>query len=251
MASTYKLPEGFLDGPAPNLRRSKVDFEFGRMPEFKHLWAVILDDVLTEEECGQLVAAAEATTDGKWERAMVNIGGGMQAMYEDTRKCGRIIWDERDIMAKLWARIEAAVPEIHRLENCPDITGIGPKNRGEVWKVTRLNERQRFLKYIGGEYFKAHCDGTYETPDGTERSYFTLQLYLNNPEGKNSEAPLVGGATTFHSWDFKDRLDVEPQAGRVLLFQHRGLLHSGDEVVSGTKLAMRTDIMYAKEEATS
>ena len=154
MASTYKLPQGFLEGPAPNLERSDVNFAKAGFRPQKDAWAVVLDGVMTQEECDQLLAGAEATTDGKWERAMVNIGGGFQAMYEDTRKCGRIIWDDREVMAKLWARIEASVPEIHRLQNWPDVTGNGPTKRKETWKMTRLNERGRFLKYIGGEYFK-------------------------------------------------------------------------------------------------
>jgi hypothetical protein len=157
MSSAYKLPEGFLKGPAPKLERTQIDFTEEGLPCYDGLWAVILDGVMSEEECEQLVAAAEATTDGKWERAMVNIGGGMQAMYEDTRKCGRIIWDNEVLMARLWARIEGAVPEIHRLENMVEVTGNGPAKRNEVWKVTRLNERARFLKYIGGEYFKRMC----------------------------------------------------------------------------------------------
>jgi hypothetical protein len=185
-------------------------------------------------------------------------------LYEDTRKCGRIIWDERDLMAKLWARIEASVPEIHRLENWASVTGNGPQKRNEVWKVTRLNERARFLKYVGGEYFKrmykingssisslttvAHCDGCYETPDRKERSYFTLHLYLNDPEGKDGQEPLNGGATTFFSWNMRERIDVVPKCGRVLMFQHRDLLHSGDDVESGIKLTMRTDLMFTKEE---
>jgi hypothetical protein len=154
MASTHKLPPGFLSGPAPNLTRSSINFTQSGLPDFDGAWAVILDGVMTAEECSQLVAAAEATTNGKWERALVNIGGGMQAMYEDTRKCGRIIWDERALMEKLWNRISESVPEIHRLENWVDVTGPGPAKRKEVWKATRLNERARFLKYVGGEYFK-------------------------------------------------------------------------------------------------
>jgi hypothetical protein len=149
------LPEGFLSGPAPNLTREDINLkEAGILTAYDELWAVVLDGVLTEEECNTLTAAAEATTDGKWERALVNIGGGMQAMYEDTRKCGRIIWDDRDVVAKLWARIEAAVPEIHELKNWAHVTGHGPVKRKETWKMTRLNERMRFLKYVGGEYFK-------------------------------------------------------------------------------------------------
>ena len=39
-------------------------------------------------------------------------------------------------------------------------------------------------------------------------------------------------------------MDVDPKAGRVLIFQHRKLYHSGDDVVAGIKYTMRTDIMY-------
>lgn len=93
-----------------------------------------------------------------------------------------------------------------------------------------------------------HCDGAYETPDGSERSYFTLHLYLNDAIDKNGKQILEGGATTFwSSYSMKDRIDVVPKVGRVLLFQHRNLLHSGDDVVKGTKLTMRTDVMYKLE----
>jgi hypothetical protein len=93
----------------------------------------------------------------------------------------------------------------------------------------------------------AHCDGTYETPDQLERSYFTLHLYLSGTEGKNGEEPLEGGATTFFGYNMRDIINVEPKMGRVLLFQHRNLIHSGDDVIKGTKLTLRTDIMYTKE----
>jgi hypothetical protein len=44
------------------------------------------------------------------------------------------------------------------------------------------------------------------------------------------------------------RLDVDPRAGRVLIFQHRGLLHSGDEVLEGVKYTMRTDLLFEFDE---
>ncbi|KAF1970485.1 hypothetical protein BU23DRAFT_649497 [Bimuria novae-zelandiae CBS 107.79] len=217
----YKLPEGFLDGPAPALRKSKLNFVRAGLPEYSAAYAVLLDGVMTEEECNQLIAAAEGMTNGHWERALINIGGGQQAMYEDTRKCGRIIWDNPELMANVWAR--------------------------QTWVMTGLNERARFLKYTGGEYFKAHCDGMYETPLGTERSYFTMHLYLNDSVDKDGQVLLDGGATSFYSWDMQKSIYIEPKCGRVLLFQQQGLLHSGDDVISGTKYTMRTDIMYGLE----
>lgn len=89
---------------------------------------------------------------------MVNIGAGKQRMIEDTRKCGRIIWDDRDVVGKIWTRVADSVQDIHQLNDWADVTGVGPAKRKETWKATRLNERMRFLKYIGGEYFKGMID---------------------------------------------------------------------------------------------
>ena len=59
---------------------------------------------------------------------------------------------------------------------------------------------------------------------------------------------LLGGATTFHSLlDDDINFDVLPKIGRILLFQHRGLLHSGDDVLQGVKYTMRTDLMYERD----
>lgn len=86
------------------------------------------------------------------------------------------------------------------------------------------------------------------TPDGGEISYYTLHLYLNEPQSAAPGERTEGGATRFHSmdWDEEKFLDVEPRVGRVLIFQHRNLLHSGDDVVKGTKYTLRTDLMYKK-----
>jgi hypothetical protein len=37
---------------------------------------------------------------------------------------------------------------------------------------------------------------------------------------------------------------VNPKAGSVLIFQHRGLFHEGATVRKGIKYTMRTDILY-------
>ena len=265
------VPEDFLSTPAPNIIVSRIDFTQTYLPEYEGRYAVILDNVLSPEECQTLVHAAERSTLDGWERAMINIGGGRQMLMTDERNCGRIIWDSREVVAKIWKRIEHVpeVQEIRRLENTPRIFGNGPQRRGEVWKFTRPNERMRFLKYVGGEYFRPHCDGSYETPDRKERSYFTLHLYLNNAseivtnedlekmdaEERKAETRkkdvLIGGATTFHSYDMRRKFDVLPKAGRILLFQHRDLLHSGDDVLQGVKYTMRTDLMYGLESSQS
>jgi len=262
---SYGLRESFLSQSAPNISVNRIDFKREGLDRFEGFYAVILDNVLTPSECDELRSAAEASTAHGWERAMINIGGGLQRLMTESRNCGRIIWDSPEVIGKVWKRMQHVpeVREITTLKNAAKILGNGPVMRGETWKFTRPNERMRFLKYVGGEYFRPHCDGSYETPDGKECSYFTLHLYLNDaispsgteiahlPKKDQIEAMrtgTMGGATTFHSMNMRHRLDVMPKAGRILLFQHRGLLHSGDEVIRGVKYTMRTDLMYIREE---
>lgn len=84
-----------------------------------------------------------------------------------------------------------------------------------------------------------------------------MHLYLNDsaqalgipePEKGSTDPRLVdsatgpaellrGGATTFHDRrGGSKRMDVDPKVGRVLIFQHQKLQHSGDDVKAGIKL---------------
>lgn len=252
-----------LNGPAPPECRSElIDFSKTQLPEYSGLFALLIHNVLTPIECQDLVNAAQSVS--KWEQAMINIGGGRQELVTEARNCDRIILDDRILAKRLLDRILPHLPpEVVTLENKARTTGNGPSKRKEVLRITRLNERLRFLKYTHGMYFREHCDGTYVTPDGKEMSFVTIHLYLNGEATKTEDdpveytkrqklpldqRPLEGGATRFHSMNLKHYLDVAPQTGSCLVFQHRGLLHSGDDVVQGTKYTMRTDIMYQKVE---
>ena len=152
---SFTLPLDFLSKPAPNIHIDRIDFSKTRLPEYKGLYAVVLDNALTEVECNDLVRAAEAQTGGEWQQAMINVGMGQQKLITDARDCGRIIWDDRDIVAKIWNRVKDCVPEIHFLKGMAHVTGNGPVRRGEILAMTRLNERMRFLKYTQGQYFRS------------------------------------------------------------------------------------------------
>jgi hypothetical protein len=149
----------FLSSPGPPVSVERIDFKKAGLDRYDGLYAVILDNVLTPTECEQLRFAAEGSTKNGWERAMVNLGGGKQRLMEDSRNCGRIIYDSPEMVEKIWKRIGhlPVVQEIVRLEKVPRIFGNGPVMRKEVWKFSRPNERMRFLKYQGGEYFRPHC----------------------------------------------------------------------------------------------
>lgn len=240
------------------------------LPEYKRYLAAVIDNALTEAECNELLRLAEESSPDKtWGRGLINIGGGRQALSTESRNCGRIILDSPEVAEKLKGRLIPFFKElgIDRLEKTPLITGLAGRRR--TYQLTRFNERLRFLKYVGGEYFRPHWDAHYMTPDRREKSYFTVHLYLNgdgeqdlkelrraNDDGLEGagntdfNGRLLGGATSFlPRYEEKERhARVFPKTGSVLVFQQSELLHSGDSVFRGTKYTLRTDVMY--EEVT-
>jgi hypothetical protein len=144
-------PTGFLSDPAPSPSKTVIDFSKTKLSAYEGFYAVILEGVFSAEECQYLIAAAEETNNGIWDRAMINAGGDKQLMAEEARKCGRIIWDNQEVVDKVWKRCEPLVPEIQEIENWPKVAGY--RGRNTVWSMKRLNKRMRFLKYSGGEYF--------------------------------------------------------------------------------------------------
>ncbi|KAL5357527.1 hypothetical protein BJX96DRAFT_163138 [Aspergillus floccosus] len=209
-----RIPSNFLRGTPPSATLHKTDFTKTTppIPAYKDHFAAVIDNFLTESECRQLLHLAEhstpdtPTTRNPWERALLNIGGGQQIMAQDTRNCGRIIWDSHDLADRLLTRLMPFLREcdIVNVDSRPLVTGRGPTARGEAFVLSRLNERFRFLRYEGGEYFRPHADGCYVTPDETERSLYTVHLYLNG-EGEQDLAVL---REMEHQQRRKDRREV-------------------------------------------
>ena len=151
--ATYK---NFLQCPpqGSQITKTDVDWNAAKLPKYDGLYVTVLDNCFTEAECKTLVSLAEVQTNGVWEQAMINVGGGQQMLITDARDCGRIIWDDREIVQRIWNRVKDHVPEILDLRDQAKVTGIGPVKRKEVWRMERLNERMRFLKYGKGQYFR-------------------------------------------------------------------------------------------------
>ncbi|TVY30180.1 hypothetical protein LHYA1_G001088 [Lachnellula hyalina] len=282
-SKTVSIPRSFLS-PLRDpsiIEVNQIDFANTPLPQYKGLYAVVLDNVLSQSECDELIHMAEQSAGGHdpsepmenngWKPAMVNAGRNHEFLALDYRNSDRIIWDNEEIMNRLWKRITQVKEmkdyfSVMEGEKYGSIVGDCLVMQDGRWVIAPKgpNERMRFLKYGAGQFFRPHCDGTYETPDGQQRSFFTLHLYLNDSaqalgikepmfgfrKGKKAdgeEEMLRGGATTFHSMDKKKRLDVDPKAGRVLIFQQSRLYHSGDDVTAGIKYTVRSDLMYQFE----
>jgi prolyl 4-hydroxylase len=104
-------------------------------------------------------------------------------------------------------------------------------------RVIGINEIFRFSKYEKGQLFDIHKDGINQDPQGN-RSIHTLNIFLND----NFE----GGETDFFNSDNRSDLkfSVKPLSGRGALF-HGQQFHCGNELKSGTKYLIRTDVMVS------
>ncbi|KAH8590946.1 hypothetical protein B0O99DRAFT_520301 [Bisporella sp. PMI_857] len=255
-----EIPADYLisqPSDAEPIKFQTIDFAKTSLPELAGGYAVVLDHVLSPSECKKLIELAESSVldkdkvgDSSWSPAMVNVSGGREVLEPTYRNSDRIIWDNQEIVDRLWSRIEKVPALKERLAafNEGELLGGGKMNGKSAsdWKFHCVNKRLRFLKYGPGQFFRPHCDGYYGEEVGGKilRTHFTIHLYLNDSKQENPEAELQGGATTFLSNNETRRLDVDPKAGRVLIFQHKRLYHAGDDVIKGIKYTVRTDIMY-------
>lgn len=168
------IPDDFL-APVPDpsvIKVKRIDFEKTPLPEYKKLYAVVLDNVLSKEECDSLIRMTEMSAGAHqegvevpnygWKPAMVNAGVGYEFMATDYRNSDRIIWDQTVLAERLWGRVlqgEGMKDYLSSLEGeeyFPVLGSTESRQDGRTWKATTqgLNERLRFLKYGAGQFFK-------------------------------------------------------------------------------------------------
>jgi hypothetical protein len=173
-----------------------------------------IEKFLSPNECAQFIAESESLG---YEEAAIRTEDG-DRLYKDARNNDRIIFDRRELAAKLYERALPALPA--------NIEG---------WVVSGFNERFRYYRYEKQQQFVWHYDGTVCIRP-TEESFLTFMIYLN--------ADFKGGNTDF-GWE-----SVRPVQGMALVFPHR-LRHQGSVVTGGVKYVLRTDVLYATNDAQS
>ena len=184
----------------------------------------MVHNLLSERECQELITITE---NKGYAKALVNIGGGNQKEIDDVRQSQRLMSEDEFFAHEIYTRL------LHGSQK-------DSQNIYNFEEASRLNERLRFLKYTKGGFFSRHKDASFVTPNGKEKSYLTLNIYLNSPQ--------KGGETTFSNVFSKEgerrgEVKVVPQVGMGLVFQHN-ILHEGSVLEEGEKYALRTDVMY-------
>lgn len=190
--------------------------------------AFMLQDVLTAEECDQIIAASAAmgyTRDGP-----------ASMLGQDVRKNQNCVWiADADMANTLFQRSLPHLPK--------DVDGGAPAG---------LNARWRLYKYNTSDVFKVHQDSScpgigiangrlVQDMYGDRWSQLTFLVYLNDDFG--------GGATRFFLGKSRDEVqEVPAKRGAVLCFYHgKNSLspwHEGALVTQGTKYVIRSDVLY-------
>ena len=125
-----------------------------------------------------------------------------------------VMHDDPKAASDLFRRLKPYLPET-----------IGP------FQIIGLNDRLRLYRYKPGQRFSPHMDHWYR-PSRTQITLHTVLIYFNGD--------FKGGETLF-----MEQLDqiIVPKPGLAAVFQHK-IRHEGRPVLSGTKYALRTDIIF-------
>lgn len=131
-------------------------------------------------------------------------------------------------------------------------------------KALGINKRFRFYKYDKGDFFKVHTDGAWPGsavidnelimdayPDRFSQMTFLVLLSEDFKGGAtqfliDKDNPQLPARTTHNA----KTIDIRTPAGGVLCFPHGfhplHCLHSSEEISSGVKYIIRTDVLFEK-----
>lgn len=198
--------------------------------------AFLLHNVLTDEECDQIIAASEAM--GYTEDAPVSLG-------RHIRHNENCVWIADDELTGVpFNRCQSHFP--------PKVAAGVPVG---------LNARWRLYKYNTDDVFKVHTDGSWPGSGldssgrlvkdiyGDRWSQLTWVLYLNdNFDGGSTRFYLQQGRGNTYSVH-----DVQAVRGSAMCFFHGehelSHLHEGAQVTRGTKYIIRSDVLYTLRSA--
>eukprot|EP01090_Pellita_catalonica_P015746 TRINITY_DN4325_c0_g1_i1.p1 TRINITY_DN4325_c0_g1~~TRINITY_DN4325_c0_g1_i1.p1 ORF type:complete len:762 (+),score=128.33 TRINITY_DN4325_c0_g1_i1:86-2371(+) len=190
----------------------------------------MIDDFLSVEECDRIITRAK-------NAGFITLDKEFDRQY---RSGARLLASSEDLAHSLWTRLFPYFSAREILH----INPVGFGNEG-IWKPTRLNECFKITKYNPDDQFVKHMDGPW-VPRYHESSIFTLIIYLNS----QSDTEFHGGDTIFYNEANPDDIHttITPKAGLALLFTH-DTLHSGSPVTYGTKMILKTEVMFTRTDA--
>ncbi len=200
-----------------------------------------LMNVLSESECQKLINISESL--GYLRDAAVSLPRSVRHNHNVTwvvdELTGDIIW-----------------------QRCAPLMSV-EKDLFSGKKALGINARFRFYRYKKGDFFKPHTDGAWPGSKVVDKrlvtnaypdrwSQLSLLLFLSDKfEGGNTQFIMNKDDPTqpARNHDRATVVNVRTAAGAALCFPHGAhplhCLHSSEEISSGTKYIIRSDVLYA------
>ncbi|KAJ3196024.1 hypothetical protein HK101_010348 [Irineochytrium annulatum] len=231
----------FTSQPGAILLDSKPNWKTTKYPSPHIPGAFILRDLLSPNECVEIIRAAEAIGFRPDEPISETAGAGTSILAH------AVFWMVDEEMGEAIAK--RALPHL-----APTVKGDDDEEGERA--LEGLNFRFRIYRYVPGALYRPHIDGAwprssigeyvYDASEGHTWSKSTFLIYLN--EG------FANGETTFFipsmTEGVMDARRVTPRCGSALVFPHGAvadvLLHEGSGVKQGCKYVIRTEVLYKK-----
>ena len=191
--------------------------------------SVSINNVLTKEECQQLIQFSEKAG---FHPAQVNTLGGKKT-NKKRRNNHSMQFNNAQLANQIWKIIEPFIrPAKSPAYTIPTYTGFFP---------TGISSRFKIYRYHPGEKFSWHQDGIV-SKGFYELSKLTLLVYLNDR--------FQGGCTEFNPLGHRNkestaRKKIKPITGSALIFPHV-VIHQGGLLESGVKYVLRNDVFYKR-----
>ena len=193
-------------------------------------------DVLTPAECEQFISTSE--------RLGYNLDAPV-SLPHSVRHNTNINWIvDQSIDGPIWERCKPLIRE-----QVANQSALG------------LNARFRFYRYGSGDFFAPHTDGAWpgsrvidgalvHDAYGDRLSQMSFLLLLSDGYAGGRTLFFLDRATgrAAQDLDTAEVVGVETPKGAALCFPHGfhplHCLHAGEEITSGTKYIIRTDVLY-------
>jgi len=216
--------------------------------------AFVVNNLLTSQECALLRDHLEQLP---WTAVGQN---GMLKDYQadrDTVGSYRASLYSEQLANYLFARLSPVLPAVRIMEQFTPADWEG----APVWRSVAVSPLMRFIKYHPGGLLVPHYDAPFDYYDG-KRTLMSMVVYLTASSSHNGGAtrfildpqtvePVVPLAQRdYNDWSRLSRPDeiiasLYPLPGAAILMDHR-VLHDSQELSSGTKIIMRTDIVFER-----
>jgi len=174
---------------------------------------IIVDDALSARACAAIVDAVER------HDAFTESTSRGPRFGEAWRRNGRFAVEDAGFADALW-----------------NASGGRETFAFELADAKGLNPNIRVYRYRSSEHFGPHVDERVFARGYT--SGYTALYYLSDA--------CEGGRTIFYDERGRERCSVTPKTGRALYFRHGVDMpeHEGEEVRSGTKYVLRSDVLF-------